>query len=242
VTGLIRAGYRALPCRPGRTGPGNPPHSSPQPFNCPALRLDRSGCGRPLRSGAVLPAFPFPGAQLDAVRCPGRGAGWRAARDGGRGDGGQQGRGAGAVAGLAAWSMAARAAGSPVCGGTVSRSVRPASAIAVSSPAGMVSNQPSRTTRLPAGPSTRSRRGRLASQPAPPSMIRVTGRDAPRWPRSARAVRRPGRPTGATSLRRPARHRHPGRHCGCSPTCRPARCSTGAGGPGRPTRPPNCPG
>ena len=75
----------------------------------------------------------------------------------------------------AAWSMAARAAGSPVCGGTVSRSVRPALAVAVSSPAGMVSNQPSRTTRLPAGPSARRRRGRPASQPALPSMIRVIG-------------------------------------------------------------------
>jgi hypothetical protein len=46
-------------------------------------------------------------------------------------------------------------------------------AIAVSSPAGMVSNQPSRTMRLPAGPSPRSRRGRLGRQPARPSMIRV---------------------------------------------------------------------
>jgi len=37
--------------------------------------------------------------------------------------------------GWAAWSMAARAAGSLVCGGTVSRSVRPAGAVAVSRPA-----------------------------------------------------------------------------------------------------------
>lgn len=37
------------------------------------------------------------------------------------------------------------------CSGTVSWSVRPALAIAMSSPAGMVSNQSSRTTRLAAG-------------------------------------------------------------------------------------------
>jgi len=42
-------------------------------------------------------------------------------------------------------------------GGTVSRSVRwPLVQVAVSRPAGIVANQPSRTTRLPAGPSNRS--------------------------------------------------------------------------------------
>src|SRR6266480_3978532 len=147
-----------MPSQPRRTG--QPTSQQPATLNYLALQLARSGCGRPLRSDAVLSAFPFPGAQLDAVRCgAGRGGGWRAVRDGGRGDGGQQGRGAGAVAGLGAWSMAARAAGSPVYGGTVSRSVRPALAVAVSSPAGMVSNQPSRTTRLPAGPSARQPTG-----------------------------------------------------------------------------------
>src|SRR5690242_7514659 len=72
--------------------------------------------------------------------------------------------------------MAAWAACSPVSGGTMSRSVRwPRRLVAVSRPAGMVANQPSRTTRRPAGPSIRSRRGLLESQSAVPSMILVTG-------------------------------------------------------------------
>lgn len=56
----------------------------------------------------------------------------------------------------------------------VTRSVRwPRAERAVSRPSGMVSNQPSRTARLPAGPSTRSRRGLLPSHPAVPSMTRA---------------------------------------------------------------------
>ena len=43
----------------------------------------------------------------------------------------------------------------------------------------MVANQPSRTTRRPDGPSTRSRRGLLEFQSAMPSMIRVMGLEGP---------------------------------------------------------------
>ncbi len=51
----------------------------------------------------------------------------------------------------------------------------------------MVANQPSRRTRRPAGPSTRSRGGLLESQSAMPSMILLTGP-----PCSSRATTRPG--------------------------------------------------
>src|SRR5580692_3592948 len=75
---------------------------------------------------------------------------------------------------VAACSMAAVASCSPVRRGMVTRSVRwPLAKIAVSSPAGMLANQPTRTTRWP-GPPTRTRLGLLASQSAVPSMTRAT--------------------------------------------------------------------
>src|ERR1700722_10335321 len=76
---------------------------------------------------------------------------------------------------LAARSMAATASCSPVRRGSVTRSVRwPLAKIAVSSPAGMLGNQPSRMTRPPAGSPTRTRRGLLASPSAVPSMTPAT--------------------------------------------------------------------
>jgi hypothetical protein len=47
--------------------------------------------------------------------------------------------------------------------------------VAMSRPAGMVANQPIHTARRPAGPPACSRRGRLGSHPAMPTMIRVMG-------------------------------------------------------------------
>ena len=83
VTGLIWAGYRALPCRPGRTGPGNPPHSSPQPFNYPALPARSQRMWPPAaiwRRPARLP-IPRCSARCCPVSRPGcrlaGGPGWR---------------------------------------------------------------------------------------------------------------------------------------------------------------------
>jgi hypothetical protein len=96
-----------------------------------------------------------------------------------------------AVAGPGAWSMAARAAWSLPSEGTVSRSVRwPRALVAMSRPAGMVANQPIRTARQPAGPPTCSRRGRLGSHSAMPTMIRVMALKGPC--RSSRARISPG--------------------------------------------------
>jgi hypothetical protein len=95
------------------------------------------------------------------LRCSARCSGTRSRLRGGRADrpadGGQQSRVWLRLPAWAAWPMAAQAACSPVCGGTlpvcggtVSRPVRwPRAQVAVSSPAGMVANQPSRTTRRP---------------------------------------------------------------------------------------------